>query len=158
LIFTEIIPTSKNNTSMVAHKANCDCIKILVVDDDGFNHLAMETLLQKMNLDCDSAYNGQEAVDRVLSKYQQLCSETCQGYRLIFMDCSMPMMDGFQATKIINDYIQNGTIPLIPIIGCTAFTSKDKIKECKVSGMLECISKPIAKSELKRIISKYIGI
>lgn len=61
----------------------------------------------KHTLKCDKAMNGQEAVDKVLQRYQDnlispcVCNKENLNYKVIFMDCNMPVLDGFQATEVI---------------------------------------------------------
>ena len=76
---------------------------ILVVDDNVFNIMTLQAIIEsKYGLQSDKAVNGKEAVDIVTarSSTQSACSLHAQ-YSLIFMDCNMPIMDGFEATKEI---------------------------------------------------------
>ena len=104
----------------------------------------LETLLlDVIKLDCNlhHAKNGQEAVD--------YCA-TDSKLDLILMDLKMPVMNGFEATKIIKK-----KHPKIPIIAQTAYSSEsDKIKATK-AGCDEFISKPISKEQLTLVLSKY---
>lgn len=74
--------------------------KILVVDDNVFNIMTLQCILTAgYKLESDKALNGEEAVEAVNDR--RLCPH-CEGnYDLIFMDCNMPVMDGFQATTDI---------------------------------------------------------
>jgi CheY-like chemotaxis protein len=137
--------------------SRCKCSKILEVDDDCFNILAMEVILKQLNFKCDAAYSGEEAIKMVLNRANNPCSKHCFNYQMILMDCSMPIMDGFEATRRLRAYMTQGTIPEIPIIGCTAYTSSDKYNECLTNGMIECISKPISKVKLSFLVTKYVS-
>ena len=59
------------------------------------------------------------------------------------MDCSMPVMDGWETTREINRMIARNEIPLIPVVGLTAFTSSVDIAECFKSGMADVLHKPL---------------
>ena len=86
----------------------CKCsdrADILVTDDNIFNLITLETILQStFKLKCDKALNGQEAINRVVERMKQttcLCERQRNNYKVIFMDCNMPVMDGFKATREI---------------------------------------------------------
>lgn len=73
----------------------CKCHPILLCDDIPFNHIALETVLKYFNIRVDNAYDGEMAIKMVKDKYK-----SCEcGYKLIFMDIDMPIVDGIQATK-----------------------------------------------------------
>lgn len=78
----------------------CECSQILIVDDEMYNILAIKMMIKQYNqlLICDSAINGQEAVDKVKQRlnYKNMC---CKNYDVIFMDIDMPIMNGYQACK-----------------------------------------------------------
>ena len=122
--------------------------KVLIVDDDPFNILVLEALLNQSGILKDSANNGEEAIQKVLKKPD--------GYGLIFMDCQMPVMDGFEATTLLIQKMKKGEIPKIPIIGCTAFSGQEKLKKCLSHGMNEVMFKPVMKDRVFEIIKKYM--
>ena len=124
--------------------------KVLIVDDDSFNILVLESLLSHFGITIDSAINGKEAIQRV--------SEKPGGYRLIFMDCQMPVMDGFEATRLLSQKMKKGEIPFAPIIGCTAFSGQEKFKKCLKNGMKDVINKPVMKEKVMEILKKYMEI
>jgi CheY-like chemotaxis protein len=76
------------------------------VDDNIFNIVTIQTVLSTIyNVLSDKAMNGQEAIDVILLREQEIGKSKCRyshkraGYRLILMDCNMPILDGFEATK-----------------------------------------------------------
>ncbi len=89
----------------------CACYSrntILIVDDNSFNIITIQTMIEyEFGLMCDKAFNGQEALDKIEEmgrvNYMNpcLCLRKRPNYRLVFMDCSMPIMDGFEAAKAI---------------------------------------------------------
>jgi len=129
---------------------------ILVVDDDPINILGLRLLLNKLKLSIDVAYNGQQAVEKVQSKFKLAKSTATSRYKLIFMDCQMPIMDGYEASRVLTALMKSAEIPETTIIGCTAFTAKNKLDECLASGMSGVITKPIVIDKLKNIIKKHL--
>jgi len=122
-------------------------LKVLVVDDDPLNILVLKSLLEQFGVKCDSAVNGEKAVSKVVNEPS--------GYGLIIMDCQMPIMDGFEATRELVDLMSREKLPLIPIVGCTAFNAQDKLDECIKCGMQEVLEKPVVKVKLRDVLKKY---
>ena len=129
--------------------------KILVVDDEPFNILAMEFFLKKMDVNCEAAYNGKEALDKVKESYES--SKHFECYDLIIMDCQMPILDGFGATKALTELMKKGELPEINIVACTAFDSKEAVEACLSAGMKEVMKKPLSKAKLEEILKTYLG-
>ena len=80
----------------------------MIVDDEPYNILGLTIILQQSGYSniqsiIDSAHTGQQALDLVISAYK----EGKQSYGLIFMDCSMPIMDGYTATEKIRRFLNN---------------------------------------------------
>ncbi len=86
------------------------------------------------------AHNGEQAVQKVIDKTKNEC---CKGYGLIFMDCNMPVMDGFEATVEIRKRIMNQEVPEVYIVACTALHEGKWKKKCIASGMNSYLGKPI---------------
>ncbi len=86
----------------------CVCLKrprVLIVDDNIFNIITLQSILElQFGIQSDKASNGKEGVDRVLERYNEnkidscVCSQGNDNYKVIFMDCNMPILDGFEAT------------------------------------------------------------
>jgi len=121
-----------------------DCT-ILIAEDEEFNYMYLETLLQDiLKLDCNliHAKNGQEAIELTKSN---------PSIFMILMDLKMPILSGFEVAKKIKE-----THPQIPIIAQTSYsTNKDKDRALR-AGCDEFISKPINTEVLKNVLSKYI--
>jgi len=129
--------------------------RLLIVDDDQFNILAMKSLLKKYEFDIDCAYNGQEAVDKVsyvLKNVEQ------QPYDLIFMDCQMPIMDGYEASKVLTELMNRKTMPDTPIVACTAFGGKQRIEMCYQAGMKDVINKPLSRTKVEQVLKTFLNI
>ena len=115
--------------------------KILLVDDNEVNQEIVLGLLEKSNATLDIASNGQEAVE-IFSK---------NDYSLILMDIQMPIMDGYEATKLIRLKDKE-----IPIIALTANAMKEDIEKTKKAEMQMHINKPINVNELYETLLKYL--
>ncbi len=118
-------------------------LKILLVEDNEINRRFFDKFLTNRNLFCDIACNGEEAV--------KAC--TIKKYDLIFMDCQMPVMDGYEATRQIR--IQEGEEKHTVIIAMTAFAMEGDADKCYEAGMDDYISKPISKEKVLEILQKY---
>ena len=120
-------------------------LKILLVEDNEINRSFMVKLLEIKKLSYDIAVDGQSAVDAVQSS----------NYDLVFMDCQLPILDGYQAAKAIRDF--EGEFKHTPIVAMTAMAMAGDAEHCLAAGMDDYISKPIDVDVLMKIIHKYSG-
>ena len=119
--------------------------RILVVEDNPLNQKLALRMLEKLGCRADLAGNGREAVSLI---------ET-GGYDLVFMDCQMPEMDGYEASAIIRQR-EKDSGGRLPIIAMTAHTMAGDRDKCVEAGMDDYISKPIRKEDILQVISKWI--
>jgi len=117
-------------------------LSILVVEDNLMNQKYISSLLTKWNVNYRIANNGKEAVELFESTV----------YELIFMDLSMPVLDGHQATKMIRSTEKGKTVPIIALTAST-FLSKKELAFS--SGMTDFLAKPFIPEELFMMIRKY---
>ena len=118
---------------------------ILVVDDDEINILVATSYIKKLGFDQVSiARNGQEAIDHI--KNAALKREF---FDIVFMDCNMPVMDGFQATKVIKEMVERDLIKRLQIIAVTANVADSDREKCLRNGMDHFLTKPIKPNDLK---------
>jgi len=120
-------------------------IKVLLVEDNEINQLVATTFIEGFGCSVKIANNGKEAVDI-------LKEEGSENYDLVFMDVQMPIMNGYEATKIIKTEIDSK----LPIIAMTANAMEDDIKKCIEVGMDKHISKPVDKSEIEKAILTFV--
>lgn len=113
-------------------------LQVLIVEDNDINLSFFKELMKDTNVECDIATNGEEAVKACL----------CKDYDLIFMDCQMPVMDGFEATRQIRAAEEGAKHTTI--IAMTAYAMKGDSEKCIESGMDDYISKPI---DYKKVLS-----
>ncbi len=119
-------------------------IRVLLVEDQPVNQLLMKSILEKSQCVTDLARNGVEAV----AKYG------VQHYDLIFMDCQMPEMDGFQATQEIRRLEAAGK-PRTPIVAVTADAMKGDRDKCLAIGMDDYLNKPVQIGSIHAMLHKY---
>lgn len=124
---------------------NFDVIKVLIVEDNNINSLLAKTLIKKIlpNSKISTVSNGQEAIEKFAE----------ESFDIIFMDIQMPLMNGYEATKMIRT-MENGKN--IPIIALTAGTVVGEKEKCIEIGMNDYVSKPIIKGSLEEVIAKWV--
>lgn len=120
-------------------------IKILLVEDNQLNQKLTKKMLSKAGYSCDLAQNGLEALETL---------ETIS-YDMVFMDCQMPVMDGYEATAKIREMEKAQNRKPTPIIALTANAMHGDIKDCKDAGMDDYVAKPINFEQLIEKIKLY---
>jgi len=116
---------------------------VLVAEDNPANQMLISILLKKMGFEVTLANNGQEAVDKAAQ----------QSFDLIFMDIQMPVLHGFDATRILH---KKGITA--PIIALTANAMKGDEKKCLEAGCDGYIAKPIEPKKLHETIRKFLSV
>jgi len=129
--------------------------QVLVVDDNAFNIIALRKILEGANFKIDSATSGDSAIQKILEKKEKATKKN-DNYKMIFMDCNMPIKDGYETTQEIRDLEAKGDIPKIPIIAVTASTYPHEIQKCFDAGMDDYLSKPVNFKALKEIMTKFM--
>ena len=128
-------------------------LRVLVADDNPVNQMVAVRMLEKFGLRVDVARDGREAV-RML-RTQPDTQPYTQTYRAVFMDCQMPEMDGYEATREIRRGEQPGE--RIAIIAMTAEALSGARELCLAAGMDDYITKPVMLRDLSRVIEKWLG-
>jgi len=118
--------------------------------------MALENILKLYGVKSDCAYNGRDAIQKIVKSNDERCGANCQKFHVVFMDCSMPVMDGFESTRQLKRRIKGQELQSITVIGCTAFTTEQKIQECLNSGMDVVLSKPLNSTKVQEIVKKYL--
>jgi two-component system, sensor histidine kinase len=119
-------------------------VTILIVEDNDVNQVMAGAMLNKFGFYYEIAANGLEAFQMASSSQ----------YSMILMDCHMPIMDGFEATRKIRSipFYEN-----IPIVGLTANVFSENKEACLKAGMNDVMCKPFKSKELKKLIVKFLS-
>lgn len=123
--------------------------KILVVEDNYINQEVVGSMLTSLGYQFDLAFNGQEALNALNTNPNM--------YTMILMDCQMPIMDGYEATKQIRASKGVQFNIDIPIVAVTANAMAGDKKKCLAVGMDDYLEKPISLTQLKEIVKKWIA-
>lgn len=117
--------------------------KVLVVDDNATNLIFATNLLKRKSIPYDLASDGKQAVEKYFSDQ----------FDLIFMDLRMPVMDGFEATRLIRERDQQ-----IPIVALTASAFQDERERALANGFSDYLVKPFLPPDFYKIVYAHIGI
>jgi len=124
------------------HAAQKRQLRILLVEDNQVNQLVASSLLKKLGHRVEHAENGQRALEALRNRR----------YDLILMDCQMPVMDGYEATRAIRN---NPEWQNLPVIAVTANVMQGDREDCLASGMNDYITKPYRREDLKAVIRRW---
>jgi len=125
---------------------------VLIVDDNDFNREILFEILSKTKLKCLKARDGLEALEIV-----QRQDSKGHPFRVILMDCNMPRLDGWEATRRINYLSGEGRLSTSPkIVGYTAYNSEEDIRQCYESGMCDHIIKPAPADLIIQTLKRYL--
>ncbi len=142
----EVTKSSRKNEKQASYQEAAQLVKgsyLLLVEDNAVNQeLALE-ILQDAGLKVDVANNGAEAVEKV----------ALTNYDGVLMDCQMPVMDGFEATRKIR---QDARFANLPILAMTANAMAGDKEKCVESGMNDHIAKPIDVTQLFLTLAKWL--
>lgn len=118
---------------------------ILLVEDNPVNQKVAVKMLEKLGCRVDVAGNGKEAVEAM---------ERIR-YALVFMDCQMPEMDGYEATRVIRE--REGVARHTPIIAMTANVMAEDREQCLQAGMDDFVSKPVTAPMLATVLNRWLS-
>ncbi len=118
---------------------------ILLVEDNDINRLYAGSILKMWGCPFDTAENGEVAIEKYKNSH----------FDLILMDIQMPVMDGFETTKVIRQWSNEKS--KIPIVALTANATQRDIDKCISLGMNDCLTKPFTQEDLLKVLDKYLG-
>ena len=119
---------------------NLSTVRILVAEDNEINQIVIREMLSSFGIVPRIVGNGQEAVEAIEK----------EPFDLVFMDLHMPIMDGYEASKIITQ--RHATLPVVAL---TAAILEEDIKKSQQAGMAEHLAKPIEEAKLVALLEKY---
>jgi CheY-like chemotaxis protein/HPt (histidine-containing phosphotransfer) domain-containing protein len=120
--------------------------RVLVVDDNGTNQMVAKGMLTKFGIQVDLASNGEEALHALKQLH----------YDLVFMDCQMPVMDGYEATRCIRGPKSGVCDRAVPIVAMTANAMQGDREKCLSAGMNDYIVKPVEPHNLKMALKQWL--
>jgi PAS domain S-box-containing protein len=122
-------------------------VRVLVVEDNQVNQLVATGILENLGCTVDLADDGVAAVERLTRPHE---------YAVVLMDCRMPRMDGFEATRRIRQ--QEPTGRRVPIVAMTASALEGERERCLDAGMDDYLTKPIDAHELERVLREWVQV
>jgi len=134
------------STTLRIEKPNLRGKNVLVVEDNKINQFVIRQILEKCGARVSVADDGSKSLDRLKT----------DSFFCIFMDLQMPVMDGYEATRIIRDDKENIFQNNIPIIALTADALIETRKKVMQSGFSDFLTKPFKEFELYQMINKYL--
>ena len=121
--------------------------RILLAEDNAVNQKVALAMLKKLGYSADVVANGQQAIDALRS----------QSYNLVLMDCEMPDMDGFEATRQIRRGAAGAQAALTPILAVTANAIQGDRDRCVEAGMSDYLTKPIQMTTLTSMLNRWLA-
>ncbi len=144
LVVRQVIAPDVPRMLAVAASQSEDLL-VLIAEDNAVNQRLAAMQLRVLGYSVDVAANGHEAVAAVARG----------GYALVLMDCQMPDLDGFGATRLIRSKEQAGR--RVPIIAMTANAMQGDREACLAAGMDDYLTKPVRLDELRAMLERWIG-
>ncbi len=122
--------------------------RILLVEDNPVNLMVAQRLLQVLGAECDTAGNGQVALEKLDGG----------DYDMVLMDCQMPVLDGYAATRRWREIEQERSLDhRMPIVAMTANAMAGDRQKCLDAGMDDYLAKPVTRGDLERCIERWRG-
>jgi len=121
-------------------------LHVLVVEDNPVNQAVAMEMLAALGCTCRLAANGFEALEAIAQ----------DPYNVVLMDCQMPEMDGFEATRVLRARETASGAPRLPVIALTAHAMKSDWEQCVAAGMDGYLAKPYGQQQLEAIIRQHV--
>jgi CheY-like chemotaxis protein/HPt (histidine-containing phosphotransfer) domain-containing protein len=120
-------------------------LRVLVAEDNPTSRMVTEALLKKLACEVDIALDGREALQKTKT----------HDYDIVFMDCYMPLMDGFQATQRIR---RSPRTEDLPVVALTASVTEEDRARCLEAGMNDTVGKPVRISMLAKALERWVPV
>lgn len=118
--------------------------RILLADDNATDQFVVRKMLMQLGCEVDVVANGFLAVDAVRQR----------NYDLVLMDRHMPLLDGYEATRLIREYRPPYRLPIIAI---TASDDPDEFDQCVAAGMNDLLKKPVAQYKFRDMLCRWVA-
>lgn len=151
-IFWASMPLQKSNSSAVRATTSKPSKKlyVLVAEDNPVNTLVLKGFLKRLNHQAEFVENGQQAFEKYTSQLKTT------PYDLIILDCEMPVMDGYQASKKIRQFENENALTKTPILAISAHAMDNCIERCFTSGMDQHLAKPVKIEVLESTLQQLL--
>lgn len=123
-------------------------IRILVAEDNAINQQVIKRMLEHGGYAVRTVSHGGEAIEALQTEH----------YDLVIMDCLMPVMDGYAATRAIRASRSAGFDPQIPVLAITALAAPGEREKCLAAGMTAYISKPVRVEQLSQKLQRLLEL
>jgi signal transduction histidine kinase/CheY-like chemotaxis protein len=142
-------PSIQSGSEKVQPQKNSETLdpKVLLAEDNMVNQMVGRAVLQKFGCRVDLAKNGEEAISKA----------AVNAYDIIFMDCQMPVMDGYQATRQIRHTENQTKANKLPIIALTANALAGDREKCLAVGMDDYVSKPFDTKAILDVLQRWLS-
>jgi CheY-like chemotaxis protein len=117
--------------------------RILLVEDNPVNQSVIEAMLRSLGLEVSVAHDGIQAVEKVSQQH----------FAAILMDCRLPQVDGYEATRRIRLLPNGGQLPIIAL---TANALQGDRERCMAAGMDDYLSKPLRRTDLQQVLQRWL--
>ena len=134
---------ARRQRTAAVSSASAEPVRTLVAEDNVVNQRVALRLLEKLGCHVDLASNGREAVERL----------SHGDYDIVFMDCQMPVMDGYEATAAIRAAADEAS--RVPIVAMTAYALAGDRDRCLAAGMTDYLAKPIDPARLRDVLETH---
>jgi signal transduction histidine kinase/DNA-binding response OmpR family regulator len=123
----------------------CERMRVLLVEDNPVNRTLTKRLLEKLGNDVTTANDGEAALS--LLRWNR--------FDLVFMDCIMPRVDGFEATRQLRQWERERSLASIPVIALTASAMEQDEQRCQEAGMNAFVAKPVNLDRLRDVLEQF---
>jgi PAS domain S-box-containing protein len=145
--FVSDLPEIADESNEVSHGHELIAARILLVEDNHINVVVAKGLIEMFGPSVDVANNGEQALD-MLKKQQ---------FDLIFMDCQMPVLDGYECTRQIRSDESGLINPEIPIVALTANAMRGDREKCLAAGMNDYLAKPVESEMIYQKLKHWLS-
>lgn len=142
-----IAPVARRSTPDTDHPhGEGSSTRVLLVEDNAVNQAVAMGILRKLGLEIEVACDGEQALKQLERNL----------FHLVFMDCQMPVLDGYEATRRIRDPLSTVMDHSVPVIAVTANALKGDREKCLECGMDDYLPKPVTRDAFEQVLAKWI--